>query len=73
MISQPELGGICEVAHGMLVQLVTQAHRKIRPEAPGCKLGGACHSDKGAGPKASIGLASAHQAVANTCLEMFEL
>ena len=73
MISQPELGGVCEVAHGVLVQLVAQAHREIWPQAPGRKLGRPCHGDEGARPKAPIDLASTHQAIANTCLEIIEL
>ena len=72
MISQPELGGVCEVAHGVLVQLVAQAHGELRPETPGCKLGRACHGDEGARTETSICLGSTHQAIANTCLEIIE-
>ena len=52
---------------------MAQAHRKIRPQTPGCKLGRACHSDKCARPKASICLGSTYQTIANTCLEINKL
>ena len=70
MISQPELGGVCEVAHGVLVQLVAEVHGKLRSETSGCKLSGSCHRDECARSKAPVCFYSTHQTVANTCLNI---